>query len=363
MFRGVQSMDFHDEKITVQRRVHRSLKLWTFYADLEESTGTFDVRLCVCVCVLNPFPPTFPFLFVPCLINPLWDGAVQATRSIYQHILELRIATPQVVLNYASMLEEKRFFEDAFTVYERGVAMFKWPFVYELWNAYLVKFIKRYVSVLRTNFGCQGCGYSNWGRAIFFYSPFFIYFSSSPSSASLRRQGGQKIERARELFEQCLDGVDPTFATRLYLLYATMEEEHGLARHSMHIYERAAEAAPKTERFDIWQLYIKRAADIFGVTYTRDLYEKAIAALPDAQACTMALQVRVQSYERQRQAGVVCFFFLVGCSLPFFCTCTVRRAGAQAGRNRPRACRVFLCVAVLRPARDRADVLAHVERF
>ncbi len=49
------------------------------------------------------------------------------------------------MLNYAAMLEEKHFFEEAFTVYERGIAMFKWPFVYELWNAYLVKFIKRYV--------------------------------------------------------------------------------------------------------------------------------------------------------------------------------------------------------------------------
>lgn len=69
----------------------------------------------------------------------------QNTRSIYQHILELRIATPQVVLNYASLLEEKHFFEEAFTVYERGLALFRWPIVYEIWNAYLVKFIKRFV--------------------------------------------------------------------------------------------------------------------------------------------------------------------------------------------------------------------------
>ena len=31
--------------------------------------------------------------------------------------------------------------------YERGVALFKWPHVYDIWNTYLTKFIKRYVSV------------------------------------------------------------------------------------------------------------------------------------------------------------------------------------------------------------------------
>lgn len=29
--------------------------------------------------------------------------------------------------------------------YERGVALFKWPHIYDIWNTYLTKFIKRYV--------------------------------------------------------------------------------------------------------------------------------------------------------------------------------------------------------------------------
>ena len=34
--------------------------------------------------------------------------------------------------------------------YERGVALFKWPHVYDIWNTYLTKFIKRYVSIQST---------------------------------------------------------------------------------------------------------------------------------------------------------------------------------------------------------------------
>ena len=31
-------------------------------------------------------------------------------------------------------------------IYERGVGMFKWPNVYDIWNTYLTKFLERYVS-------------------------------------------------------------------------------------------------------------------------------------------------------------------------------------------------------------------------
>lgn len=34
---------YHDESETVQMRVYKSLKLWSMYADLEESFGTFKV--------------------------------------------------------------------------------------------------------------------------------------------------------------------------------------------------------------------------------------------------------------------------------------------------------------------------------
>ena len=41
---------YHDETETVQMRLYKSLKLWSMYADLEESFGTFKVKeflLCV----------------------------------------------------------------------------------------------------------------------------------------------------------------------------------------------------------------------------------------------------------------------------------------------------------------------------
>lgn len=57
--------------------------------------------------------------------------------------------------------------------YERGIALFKWPNVYDIWNTYLTKFIDRY--------------------------------------------GGKKLERARDLFEQALDGCPAKFAKSKYI--------------------------------------------------------------------------------------------------------------------------------------------------
>jgi len=202
---------YHDETETVQMRVYKSLKVWSMYADLEESFGTF-----------------------------------KSCKAVYDRIIDLKIATPQIIINYGLFLEENNYFEEGFKAYEKGIALFKWPNVYDIWNTYLTKFLNRY--------------------------------------------GGKKLERARDLFEQCLEGCPAKFAKTLYLLYAKLEEEHGLARHAMAIYDRATKAVPAEQQFEMFNIYIKKAAEIYGVTHTRKIYEKAIDTLLDDQARDMCLQ-------------------------------------------------------------------------
>ena len=42
--------------------------------------------------------------------------------------------------------------------------------------------------------------------------------------------------------------------------------------------------------FQMFNIYIKRAAEVYGVTHTRSIYEKAIEVLPDDQARDMCLR-------------------------------------------------------------------------
>lgn len=99
------------QSLPVQARLFKSLKLWSFYVDLEESLGT-----------------------------------VPTTKAAYEKILELKIANAQVIVNYAKFLEENKYWEESFRVYERGVELFTFPIAFEIWNIYLSKFVKRYVS-------------------------------------------------------------------------------------------------------------------------------------------------------------------------------------------------------------------------
>ena len=67
-------VDYYDTNEPVQLRLHKNLKLWSFYVDLEECYGTF-----------------------------------QRCKAVYDRIIDLRIATPQIIINYALYLEENKY--------------------------------------------------------------------------------------------------------------------------------------------------------------------------------------------------------------------------------------------------------------
>jgi pre-mRNA-splicing factor SYF1 len=72
-------------------------------------------------------------------------GTVDSTKAVYERILELKICTPQVVINAAVFFEANNYFEEAFKFYERGVELFSYPIAFDVWNIYLEKFTSRYV--------------------------------------------------------------------------------------------------------------------------------------------------------------------------------------------------------------------------
>lgn len=204
-----------DYEGTVQEKLHKSMKLWAFYCDLEESLGT-----------------------------------LASAREVYDRILELRIATPQIFLNYAHMMWENKYFEEAFKVYEKGVAVFKYPHVKDIWQAYLTQFVGRYK--------------------------------------------GSKLERARDLFEQALSSAPPAESKNLFVQYAKLEEDYGLSRHAMSIYERACKTVQDGEKLEVYELYLNRAMEFFGVGKVREIFEMAIdSSLPNAAVKALCLKYAV----------------------------------------------------------------------
>ncbi|KAH9934833.1 uncharacterized protein B0H18DRAFT_1082601 [Fomitopsis serialis] len=204
-------VNYHDQSLSVQVRLFKSLKLWSFYVDLEESLGT-----------------------------------VESTKAVYDKILELRIANAQLIVNYAAFLEENKYYEESFKVYERGTELFTFPVSFEIWNIYLAKFTKRY--------------------------------------------GETKIERARDLFEQALEKCPPKSCKPIFLMYATTKK-------TMSIYDRATRVVQDEDKFELFTIYIAKATANFGLPATRPIYERALEMLPDKQTAEMCL--RFASMERK----------------------------------------------------------------
>ncbi|ODQ63751.1 hypothetical protein NADFUDRAFT_53404 [Nadsonia fulvescens var. elongata DSM 6958] len=191
----VSKIDYFDESISPQERIHKSMKLWSFYADIIEGFGTLT-----------------------------------ETRQVYDRIFELKIATPLTIVNYALFLEENNHFEDSFKIYERGLELFTYPTAFELWNLYLSKAISRKLNV----------------------------------------------ERLRDLFEQALRDCPANLSKPIYLMYGQLEEDRGLIKNAMKIYDQAIHNIAETDRFEVINYYISRCAENFGLQATRQIFESII---------------------------------------------------------------------------------------
>jgi len=195
-------------------------------------------------------------------------GTPESTKAIYYRMIDSRIATPQTVLNFAAYLVERGYHEESFRVYERGVGAFRFPHSKDIWMAYLVKFGERY--------------------------------------------GGEKLERARDLFEGCLRECPARDARPIWLMFAELEEKHGSGRRAMDVYERAFRALPRVDKGAVVERWVGRASELFGIAKVREVFETAIeaegdAALTDADCrdvCRRFARVETNLGEIDRARGI-----------------------------------------------------------
>ncbi|KAI9500863.1 hypothetical protein BX070DRAFT_228983 [Coemansia spiralis] len=213
-------VDYRDETQPAQHRVFKSLKVWTLLVDILESTG-----------------------------------AVAATRAAYDRMLELRIATPQTIVNYADFLEENHYYEDCFKAFERGIELFGYPVAVELWNIYLRRFARRF--------------------------------------------GAAKLERTRDLHEQALEKCPGEYAKPIYLAYGELEEASGQPRRALKIYERATHGVSRGDRLEMFRYFAAKTAKLLGAVHTRAIYERGIEELADP------LELVMEYAQVERQLGEI----------------------------------------------------------
>lgn len=229
-------IDYFDTSLTPQERLHKSMKIWSYYVDLIESVSVDDDDE-----------------------EDVKAEGIKKVKAVYERILELKIATPLTIVNYANFLWENNRFEEAFKVYEKGVDLFSYPTAFEIWNIYLKRAIERKLG----------------------------------------------IERLRDLFEQALNGCPSNLVKPIFLLFGKLEEDRGLVRNAMKIYDRASEMVPDEDKFEMYKYYIERTIENFGLSATRPVFERAINSLPathlkDICLDFIAVELKLGEIERVR---------------------------------------------------------------
>jgi pre-mRNA-splicing factor SYF1 len=175
-------------------------------------------------------------------------GTVQTTKDAYNRALETKVATVQHVLNFGAFLTEQKYFEEALSVYERGIELFNFPHpgAKLLWKAYLDSFLQRYK--------------------------------------------GTKVERARNLFQRCLDSCPAEECAEFYVMDGEFEEEYGLTKRALSVYKAMCEKVPPAEKYVAYQLFITKTIKYLGVPATRDIYQEAIEKLKDPKSAVKMCQ-------------------------------------------------------------------------
>lgn len=162
---------------------------------------------------------------------------VESTRAVYERILDLRIATPQIVINYALFLEDHQYFEHAFKVScitQTFYILFrhmKEEFHFSNGLMFMIFGMPTWKSLLTV------MEERNWSE---------LAISSNNVWNTVHRN----------LLKVCCFYCGYLFCLDIFLLYAKLEENHGLARHAMSIYNRATQAVEKDEMYDVSYLLI-----------------------------------------------------------------------------------------------------------
>jgi pre-mRNA-splicing factor SYF1 len=195
-------------------------------------------------------------------------GTVTTTKDSYNRAMELKVATPMHIINFCAFLTDQKYFEESFTAYEHGIELFAFPHASAklLWKNYLTAFVDRY--------------------------------------------GGSKMERARDLFQRCLEACPAEESSEFFMLHGALEEEYGLTKRALGVYRNMCHRVPPDEKYTAYQLFIAKTIQYMGVPATRDIYQEAIGALQDRPAAQMCLdfsKMETSLHELDRARAVLMY--------------------------------------------------------
>ncbi|QLQ78287.1 hypothetical protein HG537_0A05340 [Torulaspora globosa] len=208
-----------DKKVPAQGVIFSSLKLWQLYLDFTESLSTRAPE------------------------------AVEKMVSLYEQAIALKVATPNIFVDYVHFLQNKGEKLASFQVYERAIGLFPPETQFQLWN---------------------------------------LYLAESTAEENLLTK-----EHIREIFEQALENLVPSGidCKAIFILYSDFEERCGLSNRCVEILlEGCRKTANLEDKVTLWQICLLKVKELLGHQESRRFYEECIQSLPNSKVIKFAIE-------------------------------------------------------------------------
>jgi pre-mRNA-splicing factor SYF1 len=188
----------------------------------------------------------------------------ELVRGLFDAMFELKVVTPQSVLNYAQFETEKLCFEKAVQILEKGIALFPWPHCRDLWLMYL----------------------------------------------QLANQRRFSTERMRDLYEQVLSKCEVKFLPVFFYSFYLFELDRGMASDAIAVSNRASSAVQLTDKATFYVLAAKQAMDIQGLAGARRVLQGAVDSLTEVSkksghADRLVMDICVEYSRIETEAGQI----------------------------------------------------------
>lgn len=208
-----------NRKVPAQGVIFSSLKLWQLYLNFTES-----------LCAQAP-------------------ETAEKLINLYEQAIALKVATPNMFVDYAHFLQGRGEKLASFQVYERAIGIFPPETQFQFWN---------------------------------------LYLAECTAEENLLAK-----EHIREIFERALENLVPSGidCKAIFILYSDFEEQCGFSNRCVEI---LLEGCRKTEnledRVTLWQICLLKVKELLGNLESRRFYEECIQSLPNSKVIKFAIE-------------------------------------------------------------------------
>ncbi|KAH8582617.1 protein with 8 HAT domains [Cryptosporidium sp. chipmunk genotype I] len=216
-------------------------------------------------------------------------GTLESSRALIEDLFESGMVTANLLVTFGAYLRSRECYEESFSLYERSINCLTIQYSFGLWLDYIDSFISHY----------------NNGLSI------IKLFDDSDKDSTM--YGNLKIDRLRDVFDQCLESLTSWKRTNLkekdrryylncvfiaYGVYSAYETKVGRASRAFNILSRAMNELEDHDqhKLNLYSRWIKLTLKCRDISYTRQIFDMAIDEIK-ASDLLIRLSLRYINFE------------------------------------------------------------------